>query len=84
MCKYCKLSEVNDNEKWCDNVIGETKDRSIMFSISINRYTLKSENINRAVIMMSEDVTPSYEKSYINVKTKSIPIKYCPFCGEKL
>lgn len=84
MCKYCKLSEANDNEKWCDNVIGETKDGSIRFSISINRYILKSENSNRAVIMMSEDVTPSYEKSYINVKTKSIPIKYCPFCGEKL
>lgn len=84
MCKYCKLREVNDNEKWCDNVIGRIKDGSITFSMSINRYILKSENINRAGIMMTEDVTLSYEESCINIKTKTVPIKYCPFCGEKL
>lgn len=85
MCKYCMLlpygtigEMVSEN-----NSIGSIKDGSQIFDVSLNRYVSSSDNVrNNYLELYLACKTDSGE--VFNVKSKSIKIKYCPMCGEKL
>lgn len=84
MCKYCKLKTFNEaiGEKGSENItIGKVKDGSRIVQIYINRYIVKSENINRSELVIENVV--NLDSEYV-LGEKSIKIKYCPFCGEEL
>ena len=82
MCKYCGFGYVTEKEKSnnCPD-INVIKDGSQSFVLYFSRYESKETRGKGALIM---DYTVKVNNSEVVVKEKIIPIKYCPFCGEKL
>ena len=87
MCKYCKLKNLygDKNEKSNDcKTLLRLNDGNYRFEISLNRYIYELENIHRSELMLDTYVKPFYDTNMIVVNSKSVKIKYCPFCGEEL
>lgn len=81
MCKYCKLRETKIPGELTNDYrsIGSIRDGITYFSLIMNRYKCTS-HVNELVLEQSICINGT---DYV-VKTKEIPIKYCPFCGEEL
>lgn len=80
MCKYCELKG-SGNEQTNEPIsIMNIKDGSQIFDLFMNRCISKRKRRNELILDLSCLV---YGSTY-NVKSKSIKIKYCPFCGEEL
>lgn len=85
MCKYCKLKTLNEyaGEKSNESKrIGALKDGSQLFELCLSRYIVEEDDIHRSELIL--DLAFELNNGLYNVKTKYIPIKYCPFCGEEL
>lgn len=85
MCKYCEM--VHDVLNAYMNEVQEIdsfRDGSMLHRLSLNRYADydedESEHINE--LILSHDVVLS--DGLHTIQEIHIPIKYCPFCGEKL
>lgn len=85
MCKYCDLTTIREhefrNERNLDPIVC-VKDGSRITDVLFNRYIVTNEKIRRAELILESGVI--IEGGFNLVKSKSIKIKYCPFCGEKL
>lgn len=86
MCKYCELTEISKgefrNERNLDPII-RVKDGSQIMSVYLNRYIAENDKVHNSSIELVQDVELNLYGVY-QVKSKTIKIKYCPFCGEKL
>lgn len=85
MCKYCKVKTINKEvgEKTTNgDSFLKIKDGHQILEVFLDRYIVEDDGIHRQQITLNHSVDMG-----ANVYTlfdKSIPIKYCPFCGEKL
>lgn len=81
MCKYCKLEQGNPGEMLNNApTIGELKDGHQVIELLLNRYITDDTHVCELVVLQS--LAPNFGGDII--QSKSIPIKYCPFCGEEL
>lgn len=82
MCKYCELKSTGIPGEWSNEsqIIGTIKEGRIRFIAMLNRYVTEDYKENR--LILSHEVMLS--DGMHDVQQKHIPIKYCPFCGEKL
>lgn len=81
MCKYCRTEELNRGEFYNgDSSILRIKDGSQLMEVNFNRYKTDTEKL----IVLALDHAVCIDGQIFPIKTKEIPIKYCPFCGEEL
>lgn len=86
MCKYCKLETLREKtgEKSNGNpTIAKIKDGSHVYEVCMNRYICESDKVHDRSLFVALDVDFG-GGSTLPLKSKSIKIKYCPFCGEEL
>lgn len=83
MCTYCELKQDVLNT-WINElpVIGSFREGHTLFECKLNRYVDYDENDHIGELILEEAVDLS-DGTY-TVQQKIVPIKYCPFCGEKL
>jgi hypothetical protein len=83
MCKYCKMKPGIPGE-WTNESrdIGSIKEGRILFVAMLNRYVTEDDDYHLGELILSHEVMLS--DGMHDVQQKHIPIKYCPFCGEKL
>ena len=85
MCKYCDLAERDGIESFNGTpTIGRIKDGSQIYEIWFNRYICKSDKVHKNELVLAHSVKTSGSALLETVNTKSIKIKYCPFCGQEL
>ena len=84
MCEFCKLEQIGKDEYRQENLdpIINIKDGSQTMEVYLNRYISKSDNANRALLILDHSVIPDGSRYLIDYE--ELKIKYCPFCGEKL
>lgn len=81
MCKYCKMEELNKGELFNGNQsIIRIKDGSQVIEVNLNRYQYDGRRDNHLIL----DTLVAIDNELLQVKSKHIKIKYCPFCGEEL
>lgn len=83
MCRYCKVKQCTPGE-WSNDVqtIGLLKEGHTSFMVMLHRYVLDDDDYHKGELILSHEVMLS--DGLHDVQQKHIPIKYCPFCGEKL
>lgn len=83
MCKYCELKPGVPGE-WTNEVqnIDCLEEGHTLFVADLNRYVLDDEDYHKGELILSHSVR--LPDGLHDVQQKFIPIKYCPFCGEKL
>lgn len=84
-CKYCKTVVVNEGLGESTNEcckLTSLIDGSQILELQMNRYIVESQNKHAGELILEHAV--KIESSLMPVKSKSIKIKYCPFCGEEL
>ena len=83
MCKYCELKRDVLNT-WTNEVqnIYTLREGNVSYECNLNRYVDYDEDIHNGELILEEGVRLS--DGLHTVQQKIIPIKYCPFCGEKL
>lgn len=82
MCRYCKLETIGEGERR-NNLTRmiRIKDGSEVIELYLARYnTDDGMHISELVV----DQAVNTDAGCCTVHDKSISIKYCPFCGEKL
>ena len=84
MCKYCEMMHVNTETGECHNdipTICEVDLGTLHSELMLNRYDDKMGcKTNQLIVGVYVDTDAGYN----SMGSKSIEIKYCPFCGEKL
>lgn len=84
MCKYCQLGTDEDTGERLNHnkSIVKMRDGSRVIDLSINRYIVDDMDIHRSDLVI--DLGVSLDAGDFTVQEQTIPIKYCPFCGEEL
>ena len=82
MCKYCKLEQGNPGERFNDTpTIGELRDGHQTIELLLNRYISEDDNTCMNELIVQQSLASDFGGNII--QSISIPIKYCPFCGEE-
>lgn len=83
MCKYCELTEFSKGEfVSADGTIMSIKDGSQVMDLRLNRYISDKPKTHDSELIFDYGVKVG--DAVYSIRGKSIKIKYCPFCGEKL
>ena len=84
MCKYCELRHTYEGSEELTNdcqIMIRIEDGSQIYEAQLWR-SVEYGTEHNAELILDHSVRLSDGEHY--VETKSIPIKYCPFCGEEL
>lgn len=85
MCKYCELKPGVPGEWTNENQDIEClEDGHTLFVANLNRYVTDGDDghhIGELILSHQIRLPGGYVE---DIQQKFIPIKYCPFCGEKL
>lgn len=84
MCIYCVLkNDEYGREKTNDNgPIISIKDGSRVLELYLDRYVIEAANIHDSELRLNSSF--ALGEDIFTVEDKTISIKYCPFCGERL
>ena len=84
MCKYCEMIHINAETGECHNdipTVCEVDSGPLHAELMLNRYDDKRGfRTNQLIVGMYVDT----DAGTSGMGSKSIEIKYCPFCGEEL
>ena len=84
MCEYCEMvQDVRDTWHNNNQTIGEIREGNLAYICKLWRYVDYDKGVHTGELVLEEVITVGEVEEY-DVQQKIIPIKYCPFCGEKL
>ena len=85
MCDICKLKTINDSPMELQNkqqTLATIDGGFILVDICLNRYVSVEDDLGIHELIL--EVGSNTSSSDMSLASQHIPIKYCPFCGEKL
>ena len=84
MCEFCKMDiDVFNREETCNKTICEIVNGNQIFGAQIQRTRIKDESYYYNELFFDYNVSLGEGETPYQIKSCVIPIKYCPFCGEK-